>query len=216
MTFLFSAVALGFFSGGHCLGMCGPLVLALPVSEGSRLLSVIYRVAYNAGRVSTYAALGAAAGLAGAALSLKGMQAKISYVAGGLLIVFSLFQLFRFFHAGVFGAMHARLQRMFAGTQGFPGTVRFFVLGGINGFLPCGMVTVALAASLAANGIGGGAAYMLFFGLGTFPVMLAASLFGIYLNPALKRVLAVVGPLYGIALGFLLVLRPALLIPHCH
>jgi uncharacterized protein len=77
-------------------------------------------------------------------------------------------------------------------------------------------VTAALAASLAAADFSGSALYMLFFGLGTFPVMLAASLFGIYLSPAAKRVLSFFGPLYGVALGILLLLRPGLMLPHCH
>lgn len=216
ISFFLSAAALGFFSGGHCLGMCGPLVLALPVSGQSHALSVFYRVAYNAGRIFTYTALGAAVGFAGAMLSLRGLQAKISYIAGALLIVFSLFQLLHFFQVGFFASLHGRLLRLFKMTERFPGAARFFMLGSINGLLPCGMVTAALAASLAAGALADGAGYMFFFGLGTFPVMLAASLFGVYLSPAAKRVLAFAGPLYGIALGLLLLLRPSLLIPHCH
>ena len=216
MSFLLSAAALGFFSSGHCLGMCGPLVLALPVSEKSPFLSVAYRVIYNAGRILTYAFLGAAIALAGLTLSLGGLQAKVSYIAGGLVIVFSLIQLMPFFHSRFFSALHARIARLFSGFIRSPSFMRFFALGGVNGFLPCGMVTAALAASLAADGFSGSSLYMVFFGLGTFPAMLAASLFGIYLSPRIRRVLTVVGPMYGLLLGTLLLVRPSLILPHCH
>ncbi len=216
MVYLASALAMGFFSGGHCLGMCGPLVLALPVSPVSHTRSVIYRIVYNSGRVVTYTLLGALVGLAGITFSLRGWQTKVSYIAGGLLIVFSLIQLMPFFHIAFFTGIHARMLRFFSGAAKQPGALRSFVLGGVNGFLPCGMVTAALAASLAAGEFYGSALYMLFFGLGTFPVMLVASLFGMYLSPAAKRVLSFIGPLYGLALGILLLLRPSLMLPHCH
>lgn len=215
MSFLVSAAALGFFSGGHCLGMCGPLVLALPVHDSRPLVSVGYRVVYNLGRIFTYTALGAVIGSAGLLFSLRGYQTRVSYVAGALLIVLALVQLMPFLHLAFFAALHARIAGFFRGFIGRPGIVRFFALGSVNGFLPCGMVTAALAASLAAGDPAGSALYMVFFGLGTFPVMLAASLFGIYLSPRLKKSLAIAGPLFSLALGMLLLWRPALLIPHC-
>ncbi|MBX3722256.1 MAG: sulfite exporter TauE/SafE family protein [Turneriella sp.] len=215
MSFLLSAAALGFFSGGHCLGMCGPLVLALPVHDSRPFFSVAYRVVYNLGRVFTYAALGAAVGGAGLLFSLRGYQTRVSYIAGALLIVFAIVQLMPFLHLAFFSALHARIAGFFRGFIGKPGVMRFFALGSVNGFLPCGMVTSALAASLAAGDPAGSTLYMVFFGLGTFPVMLAASLFGIYLSPRLKKSLAVLGPLVSLALGILLLWRPALLIPHC-
>jgi len=216
MSFLLSAAALGFFSTGHCLGMCGPLVLALPLHERRTSLSVAYRVLYNLGRIFTYALLGAVVGGAGFLFSLRGYQARVAYAAGVLLILFSLVQLMPFMHWTFFSALHARIARLLGRFTGNAGPGRFFLLGFVNGFLPCGMVTAALAASLALGAVWGGALFMVFFGLGTFPVMLAASLFGMYLTPRLKRSLALAGPLFSLALGILLIWRPALLVPHCH
>lgn len=216
MSFLLSAAALGFFSTGHCLGMCGPLVLALPVHETRPLISVGYRVVYNLGRIFTYAALGASVGVAGMIFSLRGFQAKVSYAAGALLILFALVQLMPFVHLAFFSRLHARIAGFFRRFTGKPGIARFFAMGSVNGFLPCGMVTSALAASLAAAEPGGSTLFMIFFGLGTFPSMLAASLFGMYMSPRLRRSLALIGPLFSLALGILLLWRPALLVPHCH
>lgn len=73
---------MGFLSGGHCLGMCGPLVLALPVSPGALWISVVYRVIYNAGRITTYGLLGILTGVIGLAFSLQNMQAFLARLAG--------------------------------------------------------------------------------------------------------------------------------------
>lgn len=221
MSLFLTAVAMGVFSGGHCLGMCGPLVLALPASESSAQRSpftaaVASRVVYNFGRIFTYMLLGALTGLIGTAASVKGLQKYVSYAAGSLLILVSLLQLnpigqFQML-TGVQNYVRGFVTR-FARNAG-PG--RFLVLGIANGFLPCGMVAIALMASFAAGTSQDGILYMFYFGLGTFPLMLAASLFGIYIRPKLRRFLSVAGPIYGVALGLLILLRPAWILPNCN
>jgi uncharacterized protein len=71
VTLAIVAVSMGLMSGGHCLGMCGPLVLALPVNSTSTAASVLYRITYNLGRITTYVALGAIAGITGVALGVN-------------------------------------------------------------------------------------------------------------------------------------------------
>lgn len=206
---------MGFFSGGHCLGMCGPLVLALPVDERRVWISVFYRVVYNLGRIFTYATLGGVAGLVAVLFSLQLLQARVAQAAGLLLITVAVLQLLPHFRLAFFSRAHAALARLVAPLLRGAGNGRFFLLGMLNGLLPCGMVAAALSVSIAAENWLSGVGYMLVFGAGTFPLMLLASVFGIYASARVRQVMAWLGPLYAIALGVLLLLRPALVAPHC-
>ncbi len=215
MSFFASAVVMGFFSGGHCLGMCGPLVLALPVDDGRVWISVFYRVIYNLGRILTYALLGGIAGLVAALFSLQLLQARVAQVAGVLLLCVAVLQLLPHFRVAFFTRAHAAVAKSIAPLLRRAGNGRFFVLGMLNGLLPCGMVAAALMVSIAAESWLSGVGYMLAFGAGTFPLMLLASVFGIYLSGRVRQVMSWLAPLYAIALGVLLLLRPALVAPHC-
>ncbi|MBV6493989.1 MAG: hypothetical protein LDLANPLL_02013 [Turneriella sp.] len=216
MSFYLSALMLGVFSQGHCLGMCGPLVLALPVNEKSRTLSIFYRVLYNIGRITTYATLGLLVGLLGVLVSLAGVQAYISYIVGSTLILVALLQLMPFLRVHLFFSLHTRISQSLRSFWERTGASKFFLMGAVNGLLPCGMVSSALIASLAAASALQSMLFMLLFGLGTVPMMLAASLFGVYLSPRTRKVLAIMGPLFSIALGVYLLLRPSLFGTYAH
>ena len=216
MSLFLTALVMGLFSGGHCLGMCGPLVLALPVSERGFTSALAARVLYNAGRIFTYALLGAVVGGLGSAVQLKGFQKYLSYAAGSMLILISLLQLAPALQLHFLSRMQMAVRNLLTRAASKAGPGKFTLLGVANGFLPCGMVAMALMASLAAGSLKDGVLYMLFFGLGSFPLMLAASLFGVYLKPKLRGFLTVAGPVYGIALGVLLLLRPGWILPDCN
>lgn len=215
MSLYLTAVAMGFFSGGHCLGMCGPLVLALPVAENKFSTSLFWRVLYNLGRIATYTVMGALVGLLGVGVSLDWAQANVARAAGVLLIAIALLQLIPFLNMPWFSKAHAKLTQIFSRLWQTRSPLRFFLLGMLNGFLPCGMVAAALMVAFSATNVAEGATFMAFFGLGTLPLMLAASIFGIYLSAKARKAIAVIGPVYPIALGILLLLRPALLHPRC-
>lgn len=215
MSFFFSAFVMGILSGGHCLGMCGPLVLALPVHENKISLSVLYRVLYNLGRIFTYALLGALIGIMAFALQLQQLQAMIAQLAGVFLIALALAQLLPGIRAGIFSRLHSALAAFIAPLVRKAGRKQFFLLGMLNGILPCGMVAAALVVSVAAQDYLSSVGYMLAFGLGTFPLMLIASIFGMYLSSTMRKFLAWLGPLYALGLGALLILRPGLIAPHC-
>jgi len=215
MTFFASALVMGFFASGHCLGMCGPLVLALPPGDGNFSKAVYLRVLYNLGRISTYAMLGALAGLAGAVLTLEVAQAKVAWVAGGMLICIAILQILPRINMIFFSRFYFFISRSISPHLKNAGAGRFLALGLLNGFLPCGMVAAALVVSIAAETPAEGVLYMAVYGLGTLPMMLTASLMGFYLAARTKRVLSVIGPLYSIVLGVLLIVRPGLIAPHC-
>lgn len=215
MTFFITALVMGFFSSGHCLGMCGPLVLALPVGERGPGVAIFYRILYNFGRIATYAALGAVAGLVGAALSIRALQSQIAWIAGSLLVTVAIFQLLPRLRIDFLSRMHRRLGQKISPLLHNAGPGRFLTLGALNGLLPCGMVAAALMVSIAAATVSESIAYMAIYGLGTFPMMLAASLMGFYIAPRVRKLIAVAGPFYSLGLGVMLILRPALIAPHC-
>ncbi len=87
---LYAAFLLGLVSSLHCLGMCGPIALALPVAGGGTGRKVLGRLLYNAGRISTYALLGLGMGLFGRGLSFVLSQQQLSVAVGVLLLAFVL------------------------------------------------------------------------------------------------------------------------------
>jgi hypothetical protein len=164
--------ALGIASGVHCVGMCGGIVTAFNVVEfRSRSSLFLRQLLFNAGRISSYAVAGAAAGTAGLLLSL---QNSLYLFANVVLILVGL-------HLAGFGAL-LRLERLggplwrrlqpLAARASATGNPYF--AGLLWGWLPCGLVYGALAISVSGGNAFSGSAAMLAFGLGTLPWLLAA------------------------------------------
>lgn len=204
---LLAAFLLGLFGGLHCAGMCGPLALALPTGGGGgRGRFVLGRLAYNAGRVFTYAVLGAVFGLAGKTFLLVGVQRWVSICLGVLLLAGWLMSKRLALAAPVVqvvgrlkGGMSALLRGRSPGALG--------LLGVLNGLLPCGLVYVAGAGAATTSGPLAGAAFMVAFGLGTFPTMLGISLTGRLVPLSLRAKLQRAVPLAVVLVAGLLILR---------
>lgn len=175
-----TALLVGLGGSVHCVGMCGPLALALAGGQDRRARFLAGRLLYNGGRILTYAGLGGLFGVLGGAIELAGLQQGLSVALGVLIIVAALLgQLHRRLPvapplttavAWLKGAL-ARLLRL----ESAPGLL---LVGILNGLLPCGFVYLALAGSLTTGGALEGMAYMALFGVGTVPLMLATSLTG--------------------------------------
>lgn len=170
---LWTAFILGLVGSLHCAGMCGPLALAVPTVGSSFLAS---RVIYNAGRVATYALIGALFGLAGESLRLAGAQQWLS-ISLGILLLAGLF-----FASVSIKTPAAKLVGRVKSTFGALLRVRtypaLFALGATNGLLPCGLVYVAAAAAAATGHVVTSIACMAAFGLGTTPMMIGIPLLG--------------------------------------
>lgn len=179
MDYLYLAFFMGLFGSLHCAVMCGPLVLALPSAGQSPFMVVLNRVIYQLGRIMTYAVLGLILGFVGNSLAVNGWQQAISLITGAFLVLMGLFNLFSKHFAGIIRVQQKVMQpviRQMAYWLHRPGGS--WMAGVMNGLLPCGMVYMALAAALNADSIWGGAGFMVFFGLGTFPMMITVSLLG--------------------------------------
>lgn len=210
MTILWTAFLVGLLGSLHCIGMCGPITMALPVFRNAPATLFTSRILYNAGRTLTYALMGAVIGLLGQGFSLVGAQQWLSIGAGILLILIvfipsrisarlSILKPAHHFTAFIKERFGKLLKR-----QTLPST---FLIGIINGFLPCGLVYVALAGALATGSVVGGVGYMTFFGLGTLPLMFIFSLAGQFISLEVRKKFTRLIPTFIVALGILFILR---------
>lgn len=215
---LWTAFLLGFGGSLHCAGMCGPLILAMPAAPGSLAAHAGRKLAYNAGRLATYAAIGAVFGvlgnLVGRSFELAGLQRGVS-IAVGLAILLSLLawplRNRTALVARPVGWLKARLGRLLGqqrvGAQ--------FLFGALNGLLPCGLVYVAAFAATATASLLGGMEYMLVFGLGTVPMMLGLAIAGRALHFKLQQPLRRLTPVcLGLMAGLLILRGLGLGIPY--
>jgi uncharacterized protein len=174
---LWIAFILGLAGSFHCLGMCGPLALALPVTGNRPAAYAAGRLSYNAGRVITYAAIGVVFGLAGKTLLFAGLQRWLSIGVGVLLLV-GFFASRRLSLTKPITVLVAWLKHNIGWLLRRPGMGAMLALGVLNGFLPCGLVYVAAAGAATTADAAQGAAYMTVFGLGTVPMMFGVAMSG--------------------------------------
>lgn len=182
---LTSMFFLGLLGTGHCLGMCGPLVLAFPAVTG-RFSSLLF---YHFGRAAAYVAVGIFMGALGAGLSFLAektgddplvwvvrVQVGLSYIAGVLLLVFGLSRLRFLPEPGWMSiASPSRIpgySRVMDSAVHRKGNASMFLLGIMLGFLPCGLSFAAFSRALAAGGALEGGVIVAAFAAGTWPGLL--------------------------------------------
>lgn len=172
--FFLSAIVLGLVSSLHCVAMCGPIAMMLPVSQYNPEKKALQLLTYHIGRMTSYTSIGCLFGSLGRGFQLAGIQQQLSLIAGIVMITIAVMPATLFarynFSKPVFKviskAKSALGQQM--RNQSFKS---LFTIGLLNGFLPCAMVYAALFGAMATQGILSGASYMAFFGLGTIPLM---------------------------------------------
>ena len=166
-------------SVAHCVGMCSPFVMIVARRFGvpdGRHSAIGAQLWYTAGRMVTYAALGALAGAFGGLVTeaggLVGLQRAAALVAGVVLVGWALVSLTgTTVFAGTHGAWFGRVTAALGGHMpGHPLSVGLFL-----GLLPCGLLYSAVVAAVARGGAFEGAAALTAFGLGTAPALLGVS-----------------------------------------
>lgn len=210
MSYPLLAFFMGLLGSLHCAAMCGPLVLALPSSGVSQWSAFLNKLVYQAGRLMTYVLLGLLIASIGNAISFRGWQQGVSIGTGLLLILAGVFMF-----AGKYSIFLIRQQQTLLAPlvkrMGYwlyrPGGNLF--AGMINGLLPCGMVYMALAGALSANSVWNGGFFMLFFGLGTLPMMLSISVFGNFVRRYIQFNMATWLPAMFVIMGCWFLLRGA-------
>ena len=209
-AFYLSALGLGFIGSFHCAGMCGPLVFMLPNHDGSPDAVFKGRFIYNSGRVITYMTIGLLFGLFGLALALKGFQRELSVLTGVIILLTVIItsgkkqRLMAYSLASSYtNPVKKLLKKHFIGKSYFS----LFLIGALNGLLPCGFVYLATAGAASAGSIPGSLLYMALFGLGTFPVMMTISVAANYLGIKFKILISKISPIIAIALALFLIYR---------
>ncbi|MFZ3023065.1 sulfite exporter TauE/SafE family protein [Pseudomonas sp.] len=193
LPLLISALILGLLGGGHCLGMCGGLMgaltLAIPPEQRGRRLQLL--LAYNLGRILSYATAGVLFGLAGWAVASSPAAMLLRIVAGLLLISMGLY-------LGGWWSGLTRIEALGRGLwrhiQPVAGRLlpvsslpRALLLGALWGWLPCGLVYSTLLWAASQGDALDSGLLMLAFGLGTWPVLLATGMAAERLTALLRR-----------------------------
>ena len=200
---------LGSISSLHCVGMCGPLALSLPVQHLTGLQKSMSLILYHLGRISVYAGLGLIFGLAGRGLYLAGFQQWFSIGLGLLMILF----LVQYFISRKF-RQPALVRKYFQAVQLWvmqlwksPSKTSMMLLGAANGLLPCGMVYLAVAGALNASQVKSGVMFMAMFGLGTLPALFALSYFGSMIGISFRNKVRQMTPVIVAVMAIILILR---------
>ena len=178
LSFL-AAFLTGLLGGAHCVGMCGGIVAAISLQAGGRQ-PFVFHLAYSAGRIASYSAAGALAGLLGSAAFLSDtlypVQQGLYLLAQVVLILLGLYlagldqSVLVLERAG--GVLWRRLQPLLARVMPIRSLPQALSAGALWGWLPCGLVYSVLVSALASGSAGRGAALLLLFGLGTLPNLL--------------------------------------------
>lgn len=213
--FLFSGFIIGLVGSLHCIGMCGPIVVALPVKGFSTFRLIITRLLYNIGRVITYSFLGLLFGILGKNLNILGLQQITSIVFGAIMILVVITPSKiknSISRVSVVSSANGLLKKGFSKLISKQSAESFFLIGILNGFLPCGFVYVGIAGALVTGSLMNAVIYMFLFGLGTILVMFLTSMFPAILGekkrvkirkwiPVLLFILGAVFILRGLNLG---------------
>ena len=202
----YTAFILGLVGSLHCLGMCGPLLLAVPGGAGTSAKFLIGRLVYHLGRISVYALLGAVFGIIGQTFALAGWQRWVSIIAGCVILI-GLLASTRFGLSTPAFKVVQKLKSHFASLLMRRDLSSQFFLGTLNGLLPCGLVYVACAGAVATGHILSGVGFMAAFGVGTLPMLLSVSFIGKKLSFNHRQKLQKLIPASIALVGVLLILR---------
>lgn len=190
---LTAAFLLGLFSSAHCVGMCGGIMgalsMAIPTNAKARRRLIL--LSYNLGRIFSYALMGAIVGVFAQQITESGGAIWLRWLAGLLLIAMGLYLAnwwrgLTYLEAGG-RYLWAYLQPLGKALMPVDNTAKALALGGIWGWLPCGLVYSALAYAMAQGNAIGGGLIMLAFGVGTLPAVLATGFIAQELGRLLQR-----------------------------
>ncbi|KAF2508556.1 sulfite exporter TauE/SafE family protein [Flavobacterium zhairuonense] len=207
---LYSALILGLISSLHCVGMCGPIAVMLPVDHRNGAKKVIQIITYHFGRLIAYATIGLIFGLLGRGFFMAGIQQKISIFIGIAMIAVVLIPEKTFAKYNFSKPVYKVISKIKSslGSQFKKRTYKsLFVIGLLNGFLPCGMVYVALFGAIAMQSSSLGALYMLLYGLGTIPLMTIVVYIHSLLKLPFRNKIQKAIPYVAVFIGVLFILR---------
>jgi len=205
-----TAFLFGLLGSFHCLGMCGPIAFVLPLNRQNKLMASFQGLLYHLGRLLSYSLIGLIFGFLGKGLIIAGLQQYLSIIVGVIMILIIIlpasflhkFQLTKPIY-GIINKVKIGMGLYFKKKS----LNAFLTIGVLNGFLPCGLVYMALFGALATGSSIHGILYMVLFGLGTIPMMTAALIFGNFLKMSIRNKIQKAIPIFVVLIGFLFILR---------
>ena len=207
---LLTALIFGLLGSFHCVGMCGPIAFMLPVDRSNNVRKFGQIFLYHFGRITAYSIIGLVFGLVGKSLNLFGMQQQLSIIIGilMLLVIFIPQKLFNKYNFSrplykIIGKVKSALGKEL--KKKTPDT--FLTIGFLNGFLPCGLVYMAVFGAIATGGAWTGSLYMALFGIGTIPLMTLAIYLGNFLNVQVRTRIRIAIPVFVVVIACLFILR---------
>ena len=187
---LYSALIFGLISSLHCIGMCGPIAMMLPVDKNNPAKKVIQIMIYHMGRLTSYASLGLIFGILGKGL----LMITIAIVPERVFMKYNFSKPVYKLISKVKTSLGSQFKRKTPDA--------LFTIGVLNGFLPCGLVYAALFGAIAMSSLTLSISYMLLYGLGTIPMMsfvvLISNIFSISLRTKMQKLIPVVAVFIGI------------------
>jgi len=207
---IFTGFVIGLLGSLHCIGMCGPIALALPTGKLKSVKFFTGRILYNFGRVITYSIFGLIFGIIGKNLAIIGLQRWVSIISGVLIIIIVLLP--GSTKSGLinklpFGKVTQKIKEAFGQLFKSGSLSSMLFIGIVNGLLPCGFVYVGVAGAIAAGDVLSGVAYMALFGIGTIPVMFITSVAGNFISIGVRQKLTKIIPALAILLAVIFILR---------
>lgn len=208
---LYLAFILGLMGSLHCVGMCGAIVLVLPIEQKSHFITKYFQLfLYFFGKIIAYITLGIVFGIVGKGLFISHYQQEFSILIGVVMLVMGLLSVFHlhfnFLKKTFFFEFHKvkiLLGKQFQKRNFFTP----FLIGFFNGFLPCGLVYTALFSALTNTQLTDIVLYMFFFGLGTIPLMLLIYFIKNLLTPTLRKYIQKLIPFTIALIGILFIMR---------
>ncbi|WP_350293770.1 sulfite exporter TauE/SafE family protein [uncultured Croceitalea sp.] len=207
---ILSAIIMGLLGSLHCVGMCGPIAFMLPVDRTNKTKKFYQVLIYHFGRLLAYGIIGLVFGLLGKGLYVFGMQQKLSIAIGILMILIVIIPYRTFAKYNLSKPIYKVISKVKSGLgealkKKSPDT--FLTIGFLNGFLPCGLVYMALFGAIAMGNALEGSLYMLLFGLGTIPLMTTAIYFSGILKGNLRKKVQSMVPVFVVIISVLFIIR---------
>lgn len=207
---VFTAFIFGLISSLHCIGMCGPIALMLPVDRTNKAKKVLQIISYHLGRLIAYGTIGLIFGILGKGFYLAGLQQNLSLFIGVAMIVMLLIPEKAFanynFSKPIFKLI-SKVKSLLGSQFKNKSYKSLITIGLLNGFLPCGMVYVALFGAIAMQSATYGIYYMLLFGLGTVPMMSSVVYLNSLMSISFRNRIQKIIPIVGVIIGVLFILR---------
>lgn len=210
MELITIGLILGITGSFHCVGMCGPIALALPLNSTNVFTKIFGILFYNLGRILTYALIGMLFGFFGEGLKLAGALQAVSITLGVVIILSvvlpEMLKKINYsskYYLRLNGWVKQKIGRRFSKKS----NGSLFIIGLLNGMLPCGLVFFAVVSALAQGGVIEGVLFMIFFGVGTLPIMFLVPFFSDAISATVRKKMTKSIPYIMVLFGVLFILR---------